>query len=339
MNIYDISKKAGVSIATVSRVLNHSKHVSPATKEKVLSAILETGFVPNAFARGLGLNTMKTIGLLCPDASDLYLSRALALLEEKFRQKGYGCLLVCTGRERDELLRGVDTLAGRLVDGIILMGSSFVSRVPEENAALLGASQAIPMAVLNGLLEGPHVYSFLCDDRTATCDMVRLFTGKGRKRILYLYHSLNASGLNKRQGYRDGLAASGLAWDEALEILVPREMLRIDTVKQIVLDRLSGGLLFDSVLTSEDILAVGALKALHHTGIRVPEDMLVAGYNNSALCLCTEPELTSVDNQLSAMCDQIVLTMTGVLDGLAMAPQSVIHASCVQRASTGAPSA
>lgn len=73
VNIYDISRHAGVSIATVSRVLNNSPHVSEETRRKVMKVIDGCGYVPNAFARGLGLNTMKTIGLLCPDAADPYL--------------------------------------------------------------------------------------------------------------------------------------------------------------------------------------------------------------------------------------------------------------------------
>lgn len=75
MTIYDISKKAGVSIATVSRVLNGSSSVSEKTKEKVLNVIEQCGYTPNAFARGLGLNTMKTIGIMCADSSDIYLAR------------------------------------------------------------------------------------------------------------------------------------------------------------------------------------------------------------------------------------------------------------------------
>ena len=100
VNIYDISRHAGVSIATVSRVLNNSPHVSEETRRKVMKVIDGCGYVPNAFARGLGLNTMKTIGLLCPDAADPYLARALACLEHAFRQKHYDCLLSCTNRSR-----------------------------------------------------------------------------------------------------------------------------------------------------------------------------------------------------------------------------------------------
>ena len=94
MNIYDISEKSGVSIATVSRVLNNSPHVSQKTKERVLSVIEACGYVPNAFARGLGLNTMKTVGLLCPNAADPYLSQALTYLERAFRSHSYDLSLI-----------------------------------------------------------------------------------------------------------------------------------------------------------------------------------------------------------------------------------------------------
>lgn len=81
MNIYDVSQMAGVSIATVSRVLNGSPKVSEKTKEKVIRVMEEMGYTPNVFARGLGLNTMKTIGIMCPDSSDPYMANAVYYLE------------------------------------------------------------------------------------------------------------------------------------------------------------------------------------------------------------------------------------------------------------------
>ena len=98
MNIYDISEKAGVSIATVSRVINNSARVSQKTREKVLSVMAEYEYVPNPFARGLGLKTMRTIGLLCPNAADYYLANALSFMERRLRQQGYDSMLLCTGK-------------------------------------------------------------------------------------------------------------------------------------------------------------------------------------------------------------------------------------------------
>ena len=97
MNIYDISKLAGVSIATVSRVLNGNEKVSEKTKKKVLEVIEQQGYTPNIFARGLGLNTMKTIGILCTDASDIYQAKAIFYIEDSLRSQGYDSILCCSG--------------------------------------------------------------------------------------------------------------------------------------------------------------------------------------------------------------------------------------------------
>ena len=99
MNIYDVSRQAGVSIATVSRVLNGNAKVSEATRQKVLKVMEEMGYTPNVFARGLGLNTMQTVGIMCADSSDSYLATAIYYLEQELRNYDYDVLLCCTGYE------------------------------------------------------------------------------------------------------------------------------------------------------------------------------------------------------------------------------------------------
>lgn len=89
MTIYDISKKAGVSIATVSRVLNGSENVRPSTRKKVMDVIDKYDYTPNAFARGMGLHSLKTIGILCADSSDLFLAKAVYFLEQELQANGY----------------------------------------------------------------------------------------------------------------------------------------------------------------------------------------------------------------------------------------------------------
>ncbi len=101
MNIYDVSRRAGVSIATVSRVLNGNPNVSEKTRTKVLTVMDELGYTPNVFARGLGLGTMKTIGIMCSDSSDPYLANAIYFLERELRANGYDSILCCTGTSLD----------------------------------------------------------------------------------------------------------------------------------------------------------------------------------------------------------------------------------------------
>lgn len=336
VNIYDISRHAGVSIATVSRVLNNSPHVSEETRRKVMKVIDGCGYVPNAFARGLGLNTMKTIGLLCPDAADPYLARALACLEHAFRQKHYDCLLSCTNRDLAARRQGVELLTSRHVDGMVLMGSTFIEENSEDNAYIRQAATNVPVVLLNGSFQCPNVFCVLCDDERAMKEAMNQLLDSGCKRVLYLYHSSNNSGQRKFAGCRDALAAHNLPVDETLMRRFDADKFSIHAVRDCLMELERDGLQFDAVLASEDVLAVGAMKYAQAVGRRVPENLSVVGYNNSNLCLCTEPELTSVDNRLPAICERIVETMLGVLEGREMPEKTVFTAEIIQRGSTRA---
>lgn len=334
MNIYDISRRAGVSIATVSRVLNNSPHVSENTRKKVMAVIEGTGYVPNAFARGLGLNTMKTIGLLCPDASDPYLSQALTYLERAFRQQGYDCLLSCTDKELQARQQGVELLKSRHVDGIVLMGSSFIEDIPSDNDYIRDAAKNIPVVLLNSAFPYDNVYGVQCDDQRAVTDAALSLLDSGCKRILCLYHSNNYSGRKKLAGYRDAHAQRGLPVDEKLLCYFDHDKGSVHQVCETLQKLEQEGLEFDAVLASEDILAVGALKYAKAAGRHVPEDLSIVGYNNSSLCVCTEPELTSVDNKLLAICEHIVATMMGVLEGKEMPQKTVFTGELIKRGTT-----
>ena len=334
MNIYDISRRAGVSIATVSRVLNNSPHVSENTRKKVMAVIEGTGYVPNAFARGLGLNTMKTIGLLCPDASDPYLSQALTYLERAFRQQGYDCLLSCTDKELQARQQGVELLKSRHVDGIVLMGSSFIEDIPSDNDYIRDAAQSVPVVLLNGAFPCDNVYGVQCDDQRAVSEATLSLLESGCKRILCLYHSNNYSGRKKLAGYRDAHAQFGRAVDEKLLCYFDHDKGSVHQVCETLLQLEREGLAFDAVLASEDILAVGALKYAKAAGKRVPEEMSIVGYNNSSLCVCTEPELTSVDNKLLAICEHIAATMMGVLEGKEMPQKTIFTGELIKRGTT-----
>jgi len=334
VNIYDISKRAGVSIATVSRVLNNSPHVSERTRQRVLTVMKDCGYVPNAFARGLGLNSMQTIGLLCPDASDPYLAQALAYLERNFRSQGYDCLLTCTGKSLQARIGGVELLKTRHVDGIVMMGSSFIEDDDQDNRYIHEAARHAPVILLNGSFACEHVYCVLCDDYRATMEAAQYLADTGCRRILYLYHSCNYSGRKKLHGYRAGLESRGIDLDEDLLCLFEEDKMSIHHVQDRLTALDQAGVHFDAVLASEDSLAVGALKYAKAVKRRVPEEFSVIGYNNSAFCQCCEPELTSVDNKLQTICSHIVTTMMGALAGQEMPEKTVFTGELIRRGST-----
>ena len=334
MNIYDISKRAGVSIATVSRVLNNSEHVSQKTRQKVLSVMAENSYVPNAFARSLGLNSMKTIGLLCPNAADPYLAHALSYLEKALRDRQYNCLLSCCDRTLPARQAGVELLQERHVDGIILMGSTFVESAPEDNDYILKAAAHMPVFILNAALRAENVYCVLCDEEQATKEAAQYLIDTGCERILYLYHSQNCNGRKKLNGYRAGLLSRSLTPDEALIRFVSEDEADVQHVRDLLLRLSEQGLSFDAVLSSEDILSVGAVKYANARGLKIPDQFSVIGYNNSVYGLCCEPELTSVDNRLNAVCESCAALLLGVLEGKSMPQVTVFNGNLVRRGST-----
>ncbi len=334
VNIYDIAQKAGVSTATVSRVLNNSSHVREDTRRKILEIIEESGYVPNAFARGLGMKTMKTIGLLCPNASDPFLASALAELERAFRDQGYDCLLCCSGKKLADRMEGVEKLANRHVDGMVLMGSGFMEENDQDNDYIRRAAENVPVVLLNGALAGGNVYSVRCDDQQASYEATKYLLDTGCRRILYLYHSLNYSGQRKLLGYRQAIEEAGLAVEEKLMVRIGEEQESVQQVRDLLLRLDQQGVKFDAVYTSEDLLAVAAVKYAAAAGRRVPQELSILGYNNSDLCVICEPELTSVDNKLPAICAHVVATMMGVLEGRLMPQKTFFAGEIIRRAST-----
>lgn len=331
MNIYDVSKHAGVSIATVSRVLNGNPNVSERTREKVLRVMDELGYTPNVFARGLGLDTMQTIGIMCSDSSDPYLAGAIYYLERELRNHNYDSILCCTGYDLKVKQKYFNLLRSKRVDAIILAGSKFVELCPKDNDYILKAAHDIPVMLVNGYLEGENIYSTVCDDYSAVYDAVSRLIRSGSRRILYLYTSYSYSGLNKMDGYKAALTSCGLP---VREDLIHQCSKNLEDARDLLLRLSKQGLDFDAVVTSDDSLAVGAVKYAHAKGISVPDQLSIIGYNNSLLSRCTDPEITSIDSRVETLCTTTVKTLMGVFSGESVPSRTTIASDLIKRNTT-----
>lgn len=331
MNIYDVSEHAGVSIATVSRVLNGNPNVSEKTREKVMRVMDELGYTPNVFARGLGLNTMQTIGIMCSDSSDPYLANAIYYLERGLRSHNYDAILCCTGYDLDAKQKYFELLRSKRVDAIILAGSKFVEMRPKDNTYIIEAAAELPIMLVNGYLEGDNIYSTVCDDHAAIYGAATQLLQAGRRRILYLYTSYSYSGVNKMEGYKDALKAWDI--DPAQELIrqCPKD---IAAAKDLLVSLKEQGLDFDAVITSDDSLAVGTVKYAHTEGISIPDELNIIGYNNSILSRCTDPEITSIDSKVEALCTTTINTLMGVFSGVNVPSRTTIASDLIKRKTT-----
>ena len=328
MNIYDVSKKAGVSIATVSRVLNGNRNVSDKTKERVLSVMEELGYTPNVFARGLGLNTMHTIGILCSDSSDAFLANAVYYIEQALRKNGYESFLCCTGYELENKKNYLRLLLSKRVDAVILVGSHYLEANKADNNYIISAAEEVPVMMINGYLNHPNIYCTLCDDYQAVYDTVARLAAHGRKNFAFLYRSDSSSSRTKIKGFRDGIAAAGLTISEDAVRLCPND---IPATQTILSDLYNEGTAYDAILTSEDCLAVAAVKFAGTAGLRVPEDLEIVGYNNSLLGICTEPELSTLDNHVETLSITTVNTLMRVLQGADVPNKTMISNDFIVR--------
>lgn len=334
MTIYDISEKAGVSIATVSRVLNGNTNVKPKTKKRVMDVIEEYGYTPNAFARGLGLNTMNTIGILCADSSDLYLAKAVYYIEQYLRENGYNSILCCTGYDLESKKSSLDLLLSKRVDSVVMVGSNFISGNAEDNKYIRDAAEQMPIMLLNADFDYSNVYCTLCDDYKSMLEATQSLLHNGLRKILYLYNSQSYSGLKKLSGYQAAMLQNDLQFKKEYMQFYQGERENIDAIADFLTELDQNGLSFDAVVASDDILAMGAMKYTKRKKLSVPKDFSIIGYNNSLLTACCEPPLTSVDNRLQTLCCQLVKTLMGVLSGTEMPQKVIFSGELIKRETT-----
>lgn len=328
MNIYDIAKKAGVSIATVSRIINKKGNVSPKTEEKVLKVISEMGYTPNAFARALGLNSIKMVGVLCSDVSDKHYAQAVSIIEKELRAKDYDSILGCTGNKLEDKKKAIDVLLSKRVDALILVGSIFQEK--DDNSHIKSAAEKIPVIIINGEYEFDNTYSISCDEKEAVKQCVLAIKKATHRDIIYMYDVDSFSGRNKILGYKEGISQEGASFSMQNIIKCERTL---SEAKKAVLSALDSGIKFSAVVTAEDVIAVGALKALAERELAVPRDVAVVGFNNSVLAECATPSLTSIDNHIEDLCTMAVKTMLDVFDRKNVPAKQVIQGSIVFRES------
>ncbi len=325
MNIYDIARLAGVSTATVSRVLNHSGSVSEASRKKIEAVIAREGFIPNALAHGLITKKSRTVGIICPEIADVNHAYPVAELSRLLRESGLETLLMNTDSNTGSKRAGFTSLINHQVEAAISIGCSCSE---EEKEAFHHAAKHIPVFVINGRMEGENIYSILCDEEKAAVEMVRRLSELGCKRILYLYDSETYSGQMKLNGYLTGMSHfTGEApfYRQIRNIGRSSFFQAVEIVRELLNETD-----FDAVMAADDSLAIGASKALQEAGkTRVP----MIGFNNTILSSCVTPTLSSLDNQMKQQCVFTVQGIKSLLDGQAISPCIRLDAVLIERAS------
>lgn len=332
INIYDISNKSGVSIATVSRVLNNSPKVSQETRDKVLKVIEEMNYVPNALAQRLTRESKRTIGILYPDVSDVYMARSIFYVEQALSQADYFSFFSCTGYVLADKKARLKMMLSQKVDGLILIGSSYTETIAENHHYIIEAAKSVPVICINGMIEGNHVFNILCDDAQATYQATKALIKTGVKgRLLYLYNRESYSNRKKIQGFLTAML------EHNLPVFADSIRMCGDQVEAVLASIFEDGLHaphVDGIVTSGDSLAVRVLKYLKTRDLVVPDDIQVIGYSNSGMGLYTTPELTSIDSRIQDISHEAVRVMLAVLKGEPAQAVTILPGEVLKRGTT-----
>lgn len=293
-NIRQVAKRAGVSVATVSRVINHSEAVSPKTREKVLGVMEEMNYTPNGIARSLAFNRTSTIALLIPNILNPLYPQVAKGVEDVAHQKGYNVLLCNTEEDREKEKAYIEMLLEKRVDGLILISSLLeekdIDKIKKQNTNLVmigsGTENIDANIVFTDYLMGAY---------QATNHLIDI----GYKKIAHITGPLKrAESKEKLEGYKKALKEADheilqsyiIEGDNEIEggYLAAKKLLQLDDSPQ-------------AIFVANDLMAIGAIDAIKTSGYKIPEDIAIVGFDNIRMASLVEPKLTTISQPVYKM--------------------------------------
>lgn len=292
--IKDVAKKAGVSISTVSRVINDSKPVTNEVKQRVLDVIKETGYVPNPLARSLVTKKSQLIGVIVPEVTDTFAAEVLNGIEEISKMYDYDILLANTYSEKDLEVKNINLLRAKQVEGIVMISWD----IDKDVVGLLEDS-GIPAVYISKTTRDFDIYNVSINNNSAVKDMTNFLLDRGHKKIVLLNTTFQTNLADERlTGYRDAIVGRGLKVNEGFKKSCGPTF---DDGYMAVKEMLESKVDVDAIFATSDEVAIGAINACFDLGYKVPEDISVVGFYDIEFSKMCRPKLTTVKQPLYDM--------------------------------------
>jgi LacI family transcriptional regulator len=298
----DVARLAGVSQTTVSHVLNDTRVVSDASRAAVLQAIAETGYRQNALARSLATSRTMTLGLASTPVSNPYFGDLVQSVERSARAAGYSLVLGDTHDDPAQEEQVVQQLADRRVDGVLLAPSAGAV----DGALPFLRSAGLPTVLLDRFAD-VELDQVAPENRDATALLTDHLADLGHHRIAMVtgLPGLHSS-TERLAGYRDVVQRRGLDDDPAL-VLQGRS--DVAAAERAVLEHLAAGHRPTAIVIGNNAMTIGVMKALRHRGLRIPQDVALACYDDFEWADLFEPRLTAIAQDVQAMGTRAVTMM------------------------------
>ena len=299
--IYDVAGSAGVSLATVSRVLNHPEKVKPATREKVLKIIKEKGYKPNANARGLASRKSTTVAIVVPTLTRASISELIQGVADSAKKFGYMIrLFVNDNPEKEQDIWG--NVIASSVDGILFLNDEMSSEVFE-----LIQYTPVPVIFVNGVSRRKEFGSVGIDNEACGYDITKQMIDKGNKKITFVStsHPYLVNEL-KVKGYIKAMEEAGLK-PEIIKTTGVLEQNEKDFTEYLKNNKP------EVVLAVRDSMAISFMNIAQKEGIKVPEDMQVIGFQNTRYAQLSYPKLSCIDTPIYEIGNVAMSKLTGLM--------------------------
>lgn len=286
--IRDVARQAGVSIATVSRALTQNPHkVSDEARTRILEAVKELDYRPNALAQGLIMKRSMTIGTIIPDISNPYYAEIVRGIQDVAERLGYAVVLQNTDRTKNRIIKCIQVLREKRADGIIFSGGMI--HAYETLSSLKELTGRV-------VVIGRHEVDFPAvqvDNLGGASQAVQHLIDLGHERIGFVSGPrMSTSSIDRLKGYRNALAQNGHRYDAGL---VRQGNLTPQSGFQAAKEALRRRERPTAILASNDLMAFGVIHAARGLGLRVPQDLAVVGFDNIPLSSYFDPPLTTVE--------------------------------------------
>jgi len=291
VTIKDIAREAGVSVTTVSRVLNNKADVSDKTREKVLKIIDRLNYNPNSIARGLVMNKTYTIGLIVPDISNAFFAEIAKAIEDELREYGYSVIFCNTDNDKDREKESIDLLRSKQVDGLI---GAFSHDSKDEVLAL--GKAGFPIVQIDRLVDDSQIPSVIIDNILSGYEATEYLIKKGHRRIAHITGALDTNtGIRRAEGYRKALQEYGIEIDEELVMEGDFSQESGYLAMKEILERNKD---LTAVFAGNDMMALGAYRAIYAAGLKIPEDISIIGHDDFTLASLVSPALTTMQQPI-----------------------------------------
>jgi LacI family transcriptional regulator len=293
ITIHDVAAAAGVSVSTVSRVLNDKDDVAAETYERVQQVIAELGYASSLAARGMRSRRTNVIGLIMPDVSEPYSYDVLKGVNRAIAQLDYDLIVYTNGdvsknTSADQERYYVSLLNGSITDGVIVV-----------TPAATSFSTAAPLVAIDPNNESPECPAIISTNHQGALEAMQYITDLGHRRIGFITGREELVSSKRRlQGYRDGLAAAGIPVDEAL---IKNGDYSAQTAVGCAQSLLSLDNPPTAIFAANDRSAMGVYQVAAKLGMHIPDDLSVIGYDNSLDASLANPKLTTVDQYVPEM--------------------------------------